>query len=312
MSNLSCYRWSYRTPGHRPDGQSHSKLLLRFAALLLVAMPLTMSHAQEQTAQALAERSAVVVRGRVLKVNASDEAMLVASANTAVISVEQMYAGSEIAGDQRGRTITVILSRPDSVKPGEEAVFFGNPRFLGRTLTIADEGELSTKEGAPAMQSEMEGGSQARKEMPIRQQLATATLVFRGTVASVRPLETAAAEAGKPGTPPSEHDPEWQVAEVKIATPIRGGEAGQTVSVLFAASRDIEWFNAPKLKTGQDAVFLAHAADKENTTLTNNRAFAALAEKAPVYVVTQPFDVLPATDEERVKGMLTNSKETKQ
>jgi hypothetical protein len=312
MPNLPCQTQSHITRVDRPTGRPHSKLLPLFAAMLLVAAALTMANAQEESAQTLAERSAIVVRGTVLKVNASDEPMVAASRSTAVISVVQMYAGNEIAGELKGRTATVILSRPDSVKAGEEVLFFGNPRFLGRSLTIADEGELPVKTGAPTMMSELAGGAQARKDKPVRDRIATADLVFRGTVDSVSPLGTETEEAKKTAPPGSEHDPEWQVANVRIAAALRGGEAGKFVTIIFPASRDIVWFNAPKLKVGQDAVFLCHAPNKQDTTLSRSHALAALQEKQPVYFVTDPFDVLAPADEDHLRGLLAGSKETKQ
>jgi hypothetical protein len=309
MPSVSCQPPSYLACSDWPVNRSHSNLILVAAAMLLVA--LTMACAQENSAQALAERSAIIVRGKVLKLNASDEPLVAASPSTAVISVLQMYAGSEIAGELKGRTATVILSRPDSVKAGEEALFFGNPRFLGRSLTIADEGELAVTTGGPLMLSQAQGGAQARKDKPILDRLATASLVFRGTVESVRPLEATSGE-GKTSAPPSEHDPDWQVASVKVVTALRGGEVGQTVMLIFPASRDIMWFNAPKLKTGEDAVFLAQPANQQDISLSRSRSLAELREKQPVYFATQPFDVLPQTEQARVQGLLASSKETKQ
>jgi hypothetical protein len=42
------------------------------------------------------------------------------------------------------------------------------------------------------------------------------------------------------------------------------------------------------------------------------RVQAALQEKQPVYFVTDPFDVLAPADEDRIRGLLAGSKETKQ
>lgn len=303
-SHLACSDW--------PAGPSFSKLLQLVSAMLLVAAALTTAYAQNESAQTLSERSALVVRGTVVKVNASDEPMVAASPSTAVISVLQMYAGSEIAGDLRGRTATVILSRPDSVKVGQEALFFGNPRFLGRSLTIADEGEIAVKTGGPTMLSEFQAGAQARKDKPILARLATASLVFRGTVESVSPLDTTAKEEGKETSAlPSEHDPEWQVASVKVVTPLHGGKLGQVVTIVFSASRDIMWFFAPKLKVGEDAVFLAQPPNQQDLTVSRSRGLAALQEKQPVYFATEPSDVLPQAEEVHVRGLLASSKETK-
>ncbi len=293
----------------------HSKLVPLFAAMLLVSGAFTLTYGQTQSAQTLAERSAIVVRGKVLKVNASDEPMVAPSPSTAVISVIQMYSGNEIAGDLHGRTATVILSRPGSVQIGEELLFFGNPRFMGRSVTIADEGEMPEKQVGPALLSTLEQGSQARKDAPIRDRIATARLVFRGTVESVNPLNPqgkAAEENQRPAMLPSEHDPEWQVANVRVSKPLRGGEAGQLVPILFPASTDIMWFNSPKLKVGQDAVFLAHTPGKQDVRLAQDRFVARLQEKQPVYFVAEPSDVLPPSDEEHLRALSATVKETKE
>ncbi len=267
--------------------------------------------AQNESARTLTERSAIVVRGKVLKTNASNEPLVAASSRTAIILVRQMYAGSEISGDQTGRKATVILSRPHKLKVGEEALFFGNPRFVGRSLTIADEGEIPSKAAGAAALGDLERGVQARRDRPILDRLTAASLVFRGTVETVRPLEAGTDQSKPPAAPRSEHDPEWHVATVRIAAPLRGGEAGQIVTVIFPASQDIMWFHAPKLKPAQDAVFIAHSPSKEVTAPYRGPGLAAFLDKQTAYLVTEPFDVLPPAEEARVRGLLSSVKETK-
>ena len=223
-----------------------------------------------------------------------------------------MFAGSEIAGDQTGLTATVILSRPEIVRSGEVALFFGNPRFVGKSLTIADESEIALQGGGFTLGA-VQRGAQARKDKPVLDRLAVASIVFRGTVESVRPLvlETAAEQGRRTPGPPSEHDPEWQVATVRIVTPLRGGKAGDVVTVVFAASRDITWFNAPKLIKGQDAVFLAHSPNKEEEEIYRSSSLEKFLERQTIYLVTEPFDVLPPADGDRVRSLLATPKETK-
>jgi hypothetical protein len=271
--------------------------------------------AQDEGAAALAARSAIVVEGKVVKVHASDERLLAPSDSTAVISIRRMYSGSEIAGDLAGRTATVILSRPGSLKVGDEALFFGNPRFMGKTLTIADEGEI-VGSNAAAAQSSLQAGIQARKDKPVVDRLATASLVFRGTVESIRPLEPGRNEVTSEGKTrgdvrKSEHDPEWQVASVKVATPIQKATAGQVVTVLFPASRDIVWYRAPKLKAGQDAIFITHVLSREEAAAYRESGLPSLLERQPdgVHAITDPNDVLPPSDEARVKALLSTRKE---
>lgn len=274
---------------------------------LLVSITTSMAFAQTNAAQSLAERSTIILRGKILKTNASDEPLLAPSNVTVIVSVEHMYSGQEIAGDQTGHTATVILSRAEAVKEGEEMVFFGNPRFLGKSLTMADVGEMA----AQAADS-MERTAHAHRDQPVSRRLAVANMVFRGTVESVRPLERTAETQGKRApAPASEHDPEWEVATVRVVTPLRGGTAGQNLTVVFAASIDITWFNSPKLKPGQDAVFLAHSPNKEEELLYRSSGLSKFLEKQSIYLVTEPFDVLPPADEDRVRGLLATPKETK-
>jgi len=242
-----------------------------------------------------------VVRGRVLRLHASDEPLLPASRRTAVILVRQMYAGSEIAGDQQGKNATVILSRPNAVKAGEEAFFYGNVRFVGTTMTIADVGESPVEPGNSSPSGPLDRAGQGPADRAILERLAAASMVFRGSVEDVRPIESHGA--------PAEHDPEWQVATVRVLTPLRGGDSGQVVTIAFPGSRDITWFNSPKLKPGQEAVFLAHTPTKEEEGLYRSSGLGGLMDKPPLYLVTQPYDVLQPADEPRVRSLLARQKE---
>ncbi|TMQ03579.1 MAG: hypothetical protein E6J90_03135 [Deltaproteobacteria bacterium] len=255
------------------------------------------AYAQRLSASALAERSSIIVRGTVVRAGASDEPMLAASPSTAVIKISHTYAGAEIAGDQTGLTATVILSRPGAVKDGTEAVFFGNPRFLGKTITIADDGELTD-----ASVPEIEKGIQARRDAPVRARLAGASTVFRGKVEKEAPLEVPANPKLKQAG--NEHDPEWHVATVRVTTPMKGGKKDAIVSVVFAASRDVTWVNSPKLRPGQEVVLITHKPTKDEEPLLRATGALAAMQKQPFELATDIHDVLPVADEARVRGLV--------
>src|SRR5258708_1172636 len=203
-------------------GSSRDWLPFVTAALILSASITAVTALAETDARAAAERASIGVRGKVLRTNASDEPLLAPSNQTAIISVDEMYAGNEIAGDQKGQTVTVILTQPNVVKPGEEALFFGNPRFLGKSLTIADEAELPASAAASASSA-----VQARRDRPVLERLAAANLVFRGMVERVRPIPggTAAAQGTRPKAPPPRARPGGPHATLRIVTPMRGGDS---------------------------------------------------------------------------------------
>ena len=273
----------------------------RLAVLAIVAA-LSCGAANAQTAEsmsALASRSSIIVLGTVTRAGADEEPLVAPSSATVVIKIERMYAGTEFAGDQAGHSATVILSAPGSAKEGSELLFFGNPRFIGKTLTIADVGELPApriKEGeAP---TELMQGIQARRDAPIRARLALASVVFRGKVESVR-----TPEGTKESDLRQEHDPEWEVAMVRVTSPTRGAKSGSVVPIVFAASRDIMWFNSPKLHVGDDVLILAHRPQEDELRLLRNAPAMRIVEQQRAVVVSQPYDVLPASDEKRLAAL---------
>ena len=260
--------------------------------------------AQTDSAAALASRSAIVVLGTVTRVEASEEPLLAPSPATVVIRIDKMYASSELAGDQTGRTATVILSQTGSVKVGSQALFFGNPRFLGKTITIADEGELPAPPADQARPSQaLAQGIQARRDAPLRARLASAVMVLRGTVEKVRPLVEAEAR-GKRTRERDEHDPDWQVATVRVTSALRGAPNGAAVLVVFAASRDIMWFRAPKLQPGETVMILGQRPREGETGLLPGTPGYRFVQEHHAVLVTSPFDVLPVADDKRVIDLL--------
>jgi hypothetical protein len=253
-----------------------------------------------ETVQTLAARSAIVVIGTVLRAHASAEPTVPASEKTIVIRVDRMLAGAEIAGNQAGRTATVILSQVGNFKVGATATFYGNPRAAGATLTMQDQGETAVA-GETVAQADVERSVQARRDRPVQERLVAASTVFRGRVEGIERLEPSA--KARPSAPPrSEHDPEWQVATVRVTSAIRGGSVGETATVIFAGSRDIEWFNAPKLAVGQDAVFIAHKPSAAEDMALREFGAAFLGQKT-VQLLTDPNDLLPASEEVRVRNL---------
>lgn len=281
-------------------------------ALLLIPILLALcAQAQVTETQKWAEKSSMVVRGRIISIDTSDEPLLPASSNTVVITVLHMFSGAEFAGDLQGQNATVILGTTQRFKNGEELTFFGNPRFIGRSVTIADEGEVLASSVGPNLTPAIQEALQTRRDLPVLNRLTQAAAVFRGRVEAVHPLDSKTAES-KRRLPTSEHDPEWQVATVNVLSGMQGVESGKSVTILFSASRDIEWFHAPKLKPGQEAVFIAHRAAKDELESYREGPMADLVAKPSTFLVTEPFDVLPASEENRVRSLMATKEKDKE
>ena len=84
--------------------------------------------------------AAIVVATRKRAPAGTSEPSVAANERTVVIRVDRMLAGAEIAGDEVGKTLTVILAKPELLQVGASATFFGNPRSAGKSLVIEDQG----------------------------------------------------------------------------------------------------------------------------------------------------------------------------
>jgi hypothetical protein len=271
-------------------------------------LPIVACAQQEESATALTARSSIVVLGKVLRVNASLEPLQASSSQTIVITILRMYSGAEIAGDQRGHNATVVLDRQSpSLKVGTEAVFFGNPRFIGQSLTIAAEGELLS-DASHAMPAQMESKVQERHDLPLRDRMASASSIFRGKVESERPLVADATAQHRAHELSNEHDPQWHVASVRVLGAFSGAKEGATVNVVFPSSRDIMWLNSPKLTQGQEAIFITHKPDTNDVRLMGDPDVADAIKKGSAEVVSEPLDVVPPSEEARVRGLLASGR----
>ena len=77
--------------------------------------------------------------------------------------------------------------------------------------------------------------------------------------------------------------------------------------VIFPASRDIMWFNSPKLKPGLEGIFVTHKSEKDEELLLRATGVTAFMKTQPAELVINPFDFLPASEEARVRGLLAST-----
>jgi len=126
-----------------------------------------------------------------------------------------------------------------------------------------------------------------RDEASLKARIAAADLVVAGRVRSVQP--------GPVAPFLSEHDPLWQDAIVEVQTYIKGAHR-KWVVIRFASSMDVAWFQSPKLKKGEEHIFILKkfiSAGTPTTAIVNG--VAQLAYTAP-----DPQDVLSKNDLSRV------------
>ena len=255
---------------------------------VLLMMPVVLAlqppDAARTNMQKLAEQSNFVFQGTVSRLNASTERQVPASASTAVVRVEKVIQGENMASDIAGKEITVLLLKPRSVTVGRPVLFFSNVAVIGKSLAVQEVGHVDVTRSS-TMVGEVTAYAKSQPERDLQRRIAGADLVVTGTVASIRSPE-------RKGPLPSEHDPEWTEAIVTVQSTDKGSPQ-QRVTVWFPASQDIGWFRAPKFKEGQSGVFLLRRTRERGL-----QGFTAL----------DPLDVQPVAERDRVRRMIARAR----
>lgn len=126
---------------------------------------------------------------------------------------------------------------------------------------------------------------QTAADAEVAQRLAQAEVVISGVVLSV------ARFGGQRPAFLSQHDPEWWQATIEVQTVEKGKVASKTMAVLFANSKDVAWYNSPKMKQGDHGVWL----------LGNRDPFG---KPVPGLAVVHPLDCQPIAQLERLRALL--------
>jgi hypothetical protein len=219
--------------------------------------------------QNLVEESRFIFQGTVRKLGAANMAAVPASPANAVVTVDQVITAPEQLGDFTGREITVALLRPDSLKPGQQAVFFTYGWIYGQTLAVREVGHLDARQNLGALREQIADARRRNDEQGLADRLARAELVVVGRLVRIAPVRREETHL-----PITEHDPDLRRAVVQVETVLKGqAPPNHLVSFLFANSRDVLWDRSPKPKVYQEAVWILSRNEKKGLQLEALTAF---------------------------------------
>jgi hypothetical protein len=246
----------------------------------------------------LARQSRFIFRGTVQKLKGATMSAVPVSDSTAVVKVDEVIQAPQILGELTGKEITVQLSEPGGLEERGQAVFFTNPWLYGDGVAVREVGRLAVRRRA----AEAENARLRRQitevtgRLPddeLRRHLAEVEAVVVGSVCNNRPLES------HRRLPATEHDPQWWEAMIAVESVEKGNIPQPTVPVLFAASMDVLWFQAPKLRVGDAGVWLLH---RGRTATVEAKEYAVPIPSA--YVVLHPLDAHPREQVNRMRAAL--------
>jgi hypothetical protein len=227
----------------------------------------------------IADEAGFVFRGKVVEAGAAD---------TVAVEVEEVLRGTDVLRGLVGTAVTVVSDDAAAVSEGDVHVFFTNVVSLGDHVVAR---EVTRREASDDAVREIAEGVRITAERPVAERIAGADMVVQGRVTSTKRL------AGD-APPSSEHDPQWAIARVAVADVIKGRASRKTVDVLFASSRDIAWYRAPKLEEGASGVLILR-------TRHEDEAPSEVAES--VYQATDPLDFLPDERASDVRRLVEDS-----
>jgi hypothetical protein len=204
----------------------------------------------------LTRRAEFVFRGTVQKPAAANLEVVEADARTAIVRVDEVLKAADTLDDFTGREVTLFLRQPDSVKAGEQRIFFTKVGLLGESLGVVELGRVTGS--AASLKAQVASAGNQSLEQDLRTRLAAADLAVSGRILSTR----ATYAQPKSGTV-TEHDPLWWEAVLEVRKVVKGQVTEKTVTFWFPSSLDVMWAFAPKPSPGQEGTWLLHSQATE-------------------------------------------------
>jgi hypothetical protein len=268
--------------------------------LLVVTLAIT-PPASGQNTQKLLKSSDMAFIGTVLEMHAVSFAGVEASPETMVVKVDKVLEKPAAIVLRAGDKITVAAKDPSQFRTGLQATFYCVGWVFGSGVALREVGHEVPSDPTDPVNPDQKQQEQTevRKQIgdaELRARIQSAERVIVGRVTKVQEAKLEAAAATR--VPISEHNPEWTDATIHVESTIKGDSSAQNVVVRFPASIDVMWYEAPKLKEGQEGTFFLQT-DKLSGSPT------ALIEgvQGPVYMVPRPGDVMAKSEAERVRAL---------
>jgi len=229
-------------------------------------------------------QSEFVFRATVEKIGASSMPEVPASDRTLVASVTEVYRAPDVLRHLAGRSITV-LANDAALQAGQDVLFLARGWLYGHSLAVIEVAREVTSVDFKGLPQQLSAEAQVQRDEALTARLRRASLVVSARVAQTRSLGPV-----DPVTV-SEHTPYWSEAVLDVQSVEKGSLQGASVVVLYPESQDIMWHEAPKLRAGQQGVFVLTSGRVEGV---DREALTAL----------DPLDVHPPEALDRVRALI--------
>jgi hypothetical protein len=217
-----------------------------------------------------AKRASFVFTGTVQALKRSTVPNIPPSSRTAVVRVDDVVRASGALSRLAGHDITVQLGDRERMRPGQTATFYTESWLFGEGVAVRSLGHADVRRAAAVTAASAREPVRAKAAKDLDQHVADADLIVRGRVARVASRATTPGHARGAGSTPkaaapiSEHAALWREAVIDVDQVTKGTRLANRVTVRFPSSTDVRWAKVPKLRPGQEGVFLLHRADTDS------------------------------------------------
>jgi hypothetical protein len=235
----------------------------------------------------LASQANLVFRGTVEQLSATTMDAVAVAENIAIVRVDEILAAPESLTGLSGQKITIQFSASPPAQTPAQMIFFTRPWLYGDSIAVLELGRREVGEGQAASRiaQEITDVTERKPDQALQDRLNEADAVVAGRVINNLP-------SGGISQRVTEHDPGLQIAVVAVESVELGDVPQPTVDVLYASSRDVMWFQSPKLDVGREGIWLLHRGG----------APGAVAAPAAAWTCLDPLDELPKEQMSRVRG----------
>ena len=101
--------------------------------------------------------------------------------------------------------------------------------------------------------------------------------------------------------PGGEHTPDWWSAPVRVSSTLSGEKQKGVIQVAFAYAYENTWEASPKLRPGEEAIFLLHRFDRKEMQERAHDAFEVPLVEG--FLVIDPQDVQPVSEIKRIQTL---------
>ena len=271
--------------------------------------------AKSSKADDLASQSTFVFKGTVKKLKAATLPGVPVTEKTVVVSVDEIIRAPELFQSFAGSDITVQLGSRETVKKGEQVIFYTNSWMLGESLAVKSVGHTEV-EAATSSAFESVSASEPVDAMSqrLQEKVADADTVVTGKVTDVRSVSAPPPAKGKKDTlesfeAVSEHNPIWQEAVIEVADVEKGKGTSKQIVVRFPGSTDVRWYEAPKFETGQEGVFLLKDEKKNARSAADSGSTSKGKRKATkIYTALDSEAIQPLQNVSAIRTLIKTNK----